>query len=318
MAQANKSGHIVTVLDEEAFSRPTSKDAVVNHATWSVNTEPDAVEYADTIYCQGWPTASQYAELGIDAGKLIVRGNPRSSIIEAVPVDNSPANISLICGMSGTINGQRGFYTTIVGTIRQMFTDDRRGSGIAQFEQQCLREIEVMEAIRNKIESEAQYADRTVIFRPHPAEGVGLWGRILPPNVVLDSSGSVPDHLATARRIFHVEECGVGLEGHLMGLDARMEPIGGDNPWWEFQDIFVTNRSVAKDIAEHMKAAYITEDIHADLHRMYLNRRSDFNFSPFHLRKFPLTPKKECAILLGMDESRVMELETNLWYIRAE
>jgi len=310
MYNARVAGHFTAALDEEAFTRPVSDDI------YKININREALQNCCVLYTQGDEQSAKIEEL-FNRPSFVV-GNPRADVIASKKWDGSGGH-DLICGMAGTINGVRGIYNTISATIGQLCKGEHAKLAVDMLEKAALRELEVFPEVM-----EALCTSKDAVFRPHPSEDPTFWQNILdtgsPEDPLVRFTGSSISHMVNSSKVFHVAECGTGFEAELLG--APSHSLGGDKPNYGPDFLFRTkNGNAAGRLAVNMLSMGF--DLRQELSRdkikeVLTQRKSTFQPTTFHRRKFPTTETEEIVTGTGASLDRVSKIDDNLWYVEAE
>jgi len=310
MGLARHQGHVIYAMDEEAFSRPNTMDAHVINATQR------AMDRADWVLAQSHTHADILQNLFAETNKVYVTGNPRVEVHLNKRLKN-PKSHNLVCGMSGAINNTRGIYITISATAAQLFKDKHRDTAIRILREACHREVEVFPEVVESIMS-----NKDVVFRPHPAESTDFWRDWLETgdadDPLIRDTGPAADLMVDAMKVCHVAECGTGIEAELMGV--RRESLGGEQEPVD-PSLISMGRNAAQEIAEFI--LFNSVNVQVENHRQSFVQalqvnKSGFIPTAFHKRKFPHTDKGEIAYLTGFDQSKIVDVEPNVWYLEAK
>lgn len=309
MKNARANGHVVYALDEEAFSRPNTENA------YKINTSQAALAEADWVLTQSQGQEDVLCTLYPDHhAKFFTTGNPRVEILQS-KAGAGQNDYNLVCGMTGTINGIRGLYLTISATIKQLFRDSNRKLAIDMLREACHRELDVFPEIVQTI-----HTNKDVVFRPHPSEDAEFWYDWLETgnedDPLIREYGSASDLMRDAIKVFHVAECGTGIEAAIMKV-AR-QSLGGEQP--PLDKDMVNRNQACQHIAEFMLFNSVKAQMEGS-RKSFLDtlksRRGKFSPTAFHKRKFPYTENEEISNMVGCDVKHVEEVEHNLWYLEA-
>ncbi len=236
--EASKAGHMVVVLDEEAFGGSGRRPLWMR-----LNTDPQALAAADMIIAQGREYADLLTQVFPDAADRIrVLGNPRVDLyrpeFRKAPTPGSAGRRILICSQSQVCNPRAISFPDLVGLhVRGVpMGEDIGGQVIAGTKEVFAFEISMIPQLQAVTRAVSQaFAETPVLFRPHPAEDAGLWERAFAglANVTVSSAGSMSDALQDAMALVYVRGCATGLEAHFQEVpivrfdgDARVAEPG--------------------------------------------------------------------------------------------
>ena len=219
--QAAAAGHVVAVLDEEAFGGSGKRPLWMR-----LNTDPEAIARTDVIIAQG----EEYADLLFAvfpevAARTLVLGNPKVDLYrpEFRKPSDRPRDKILICSQSQVCNPNAvGFSDLISMHVRGVPMGDQMGLDVMEGTKDVVAfEISMIPQLQAVTRALAEKHPGTRIqFRPHPAEDPTLWARAFAglANVTVSSAGSMADALADAKALIYVRGCATGLEAHFQEI----------------------------------------------------------------------------------------------------
>jgi surface carbohydrate biosynthesis protein len=219
---ASKAGHMVVVLDEEAFG------GCGKRALWlRLNTDPVALARTDLVIAQGDEYFDLLTSVFPDAAaRTLVRGNPRIDLyrpeFRKPSGDLAPRKI-LICSQSQVSNPRGLSFPDLIGLHMRgvPMGEDIGRDVIAGTKEVIAFEISMIPQLQAVAATLARSSPETpILFRPHPAEDSTLWEQALAPfpNITVSSAGSMTDALQDAKALIYVRGCATGLEAHLQGV----------------------------------------------------------------------------------------------------
>lgn len=218
---AHDAGHLVVVLDEEAFGGSGKRPLWMR-----LNTDPEALARTDAIIAQGGEYRDLLTKVFPEAAsKISVLGNPKVDLYrpEFRKPSDRPRERILICAQSQVCNPRGvGFPDLISLHLRGVPMGDDLGREMVEATKEVfafeISMIPQLQAVARALA--AAYPDRAILFRPHPAEDAGLWEHAFKglANVTVSSEGSMADALADAQVLIYVRGCATGLEAHFQGV----------------------------------------------------------------------------------------------------
>lgn len=346
MARARENGHLIAALDEEAFSRgpgnalKTDPQAALfcdlllaqgdayarEHSAKCHKCDTPAVAKcyvgrtleSGVLVCQKhgdemWKACKSQVEMNLvawrneDVRQPVVTGNPRADVLPKL----APGDETLVCSMSGNINGISPFDEVVARSLAMSPGVGAREAFLAAM----LRELRGLKDAFDTAFDVASHAitiGSRVVFRPHPAEDHDLWRSLLwPYQVTITNTGDVADWIAGARHTYYVAGCGCGITARLMGAACTALGNGHDQALGpDYLEPGPSAPRVAQALwrlySDHADPAY-------DRNSMLKRRLSYFAPAEFHANKFPPTKVEEVqAALPGLS---VAQVEPNLFAV---
>ena len=217
IAAAGDAGHMVVVLDEEAFGGSGGRPLWVR-----LNTDPQAIARTDLVIAQG----QEYADLlrGVfpeAAAKTRVLGSPRVDLYrpEFRAAGGRAATRIVICSQSQICNSKAISFPDLIALhVRGVPMAEELGrqliAGTRDIFSYELSMVPQLQAVTRALAG--KFPDAEILFRPHPAEDPALWERAFAAhaNVTVSSAGSLADALGDAKVLIYVSGCATGLEAH--------------------------------------------------------------------------------------------------------
>lgn len=270
---AAKTGHMVVVLDEEAFGGSGKRPLWVR-----LNTDPEAIARTDVIIAQGEEYLTLLSSVFPDAAaKTLVLGNPRVDLYR--PEFRKPRTGArrqiLICSQSQVSNPRGLAFPDLVSLhLRGIPMGEPIGSESVEGTKEVFAfEISIIAQLQEATRAvAAAFPGTPVLFRPHPAEDPKIWEKAFAglENVTVSSAGSMSDALSGAKAMVYVRGCATGLEAHFQEVpivrfdgDGRV-PEPGD---WISSNIGFPAKS-ADDVVAALKKIDAGESTQAEDRRI--------------------------------------------------
>lgn len=227
--KAAAAGHFVVGIDEEALGR---SDRV---GLTSFLVHPAAVASVDIVLLQGEAQQRLWKKLfPFAADRMVVTGNPRTDLIHLARLED-PATTSadrgrdniLICLMNGGVNGKNipfpAFISEAFKNAAPNFATPAGDDAASAIRENILFHIQNMRQMRDVIRAVAHdFADRTIIVRPHPVESPTIWRDIAAEfaNIRVTNEGQVNEWIGRAAAVVFQSGCATGVEAVLAGVPA--------------------------------------------------------------------------------------------------
>lgn len=215
--RAAAAGHMVVVIDEEAFGGSGKRPLWMR-----LNTDPQALAYTDLVIAQGEEYGSLLTSVFPEAkAKTLVLGNPKVDLYrpEFRKVSDRPRDTILICSQSQVCNPRGVSFPDLISLhMRGVPMGEEIGHDVIEGTKEVfgyeISMIPQLQAVTRTLAEKRPGAQ--ILFRPHPAEDATLWERAFAglANVTVSSAGSMTDALLDARVLIYVRGCATGLEAH--------------------------------------------------------------------------------------------------------
>ena len=220
---AAEAGHMVVVIDEEAFGGSGRRPLWMR-----LNTDPEALARTDLIIAQGQEYADLLAAVFPEAAaKTRVLGNPRVDLcrpeFRKAQLNPGAAPGILICSQSQVCNPRGITFPDLISLhVRGVpMGEEIGGAVIAGTKEVFAYEISMIPQLQAATRMLAHtFPDTPILFRPHPAEDPVLWEQAFSrlANVTVSSAGALTDALRDAKALVYVRGCATGLEAHFQGV----------------------------------------------------------------------------------------------------
>lgn len=232
---ASKSGHMVVVLDEEAFGGCGKRPLWLR-----LNTDPLALARTDLIVAQGEEYRDLLTAVFPDAAaRTLVLGNPRVDLYRAEfrkpRPDNGARRHILICSQSQVSNPRGLSFPDLIGLHMRgiPMQEDVGADVIAGTKEVIAFEISMIPQLQAVAAALAEaFPETPILFRPHPAEDATIWEQAFASfkTITVSSAGALTDALLDAKAMVYVRGCATGLEAHLQGVPIVRFDGGGQAP----------------------------------------------------------------------------------------
>ncbi|MHB1205301.1 MAG: surface carbohydrate biosynthesis protein [Rhodospirillaceae bacterium] len=220
---ASKAGHMVVVLDEEAFGGCGKRPLWLR-----LNTDPSALARTDLIVAQGDEYRDLLTAVFPDvAPRTLVLGNPRVDLYRAEfrkpRPDNGARRHILVCSQSQVSNPRGLSFPDLIGLHMRgvPMGEDIGREVIAGTKEVIAFEISMIPQLQAVTAALTEaFPETPVLFRPHPAEDATIWEQAFASfkTVTVSSAGALTDALLDAKAMVYVRGCATGLEAHLQGV----------------------------------------------------------------------------------------------------